>query len=225
MIENQEKQNILINKRTKSSSNLINIPKDILPEKTQKKRKNSCDNKIEILNKNHLTKNNVGNENRELKEIKEKNNNEIKTEEEKLPFEKQMEIHETKREIALYLYNWLINLIESKEIFNEEIKDESIHHSIEYIVKFISYTKELEIIFRIFLLLGSSKFENGNIKMKKYGKNIYNCLLTYLSSNSLFMQILIELLIHSYIYKNLYKKNSKIEGDDFIILSKDEILN
>ena len=219
MIENQEIKNILINKRTKSSSNLINIPKDILPEKTQKKRKNSCDNKIENLNKNHLTKKNAGNENPELKEIKEKNNNEIKTEEEKLPFEKQIEIHETKREIALYLYNWLINLIESKEIFN---KDESIHHSIEYIVKFISYTKELEIIFRIFLLLGSSKFENGNIKMKKYGKNIYNCLLTYLSSNSLFMQILIELLIHSYIYKNLYKKNSKIEGDDFIILSKDE---
>ena len=83
------------------------------------------------------------------------------------------------------------------------MKEESINHVIEFIVKFISYTKELDVIFRILFLLSCQKFTYDDKKANNQNKYIYALILYYLSKNSLFLQVLIELLIDSYLYKNL----------------------
>ena len=98
---------------------------------------------------------------------KEEKENQIIIEKDELTLEQKIEIHEANAEIALLLYNWLFSLVEKKEKNNIDIKEESIHHLIDYIVKFISYTKDLSVIFRILLLLGSPKTSNEN-KNSKY---------------------------------------------------------
>ena len=80
------------------------------------------------------------------------NNNDINIKEE-LTFEQRVELRDTKLEIALILYNWLLDYIKTDKNKNNKEKDtESINHSIDYIVKFISYTKELDAIYRILIL-------------------------------------------------------------------------
>ena len=135
---------------------------------------------------------------------------------------KRIEIHDTKSEIALILYNWLLSLIKNHEEYNFEIKEEAIFHVIEYIVKFISYTKELDVINRVLFLFKDQKNVNVNQNTRKSDEKFYKLLLYYLSGNRLFIQLLCELLINSYIYKNLYSNNLEEEEDDFVILSIEE---
>ena len=141
---------------------------------------------------------------------------------EELSLEKKMEIRNTKLEIALILFNWLYKLV-SAQYNNENNKEknkETINNSIEYLVKFICYTKELDVIHRILLLINDQ--ENNTLESDKKSIYIYNLLLNYLLENSLFMQLLIELIINSFIYKNIYSDNPASEEDDFIILSADK---
>ena len=207
------------NKKIKSSEIMKNISNNIFSIEPQKKRKNSYTIYSYFLNdkvKDNALLNKEMKQNKKDEYIK----IELKVKEE-LTYEKKLEINSTKLDIALLLYNWLINLLEHKEKNTEGIKDESIDHLIEYIVKFISYTKELDVIFRILFLLESQKETSIQENSDKTNQIIYNSLLLYLSKNSLFLQILVELLIHSYIYQNLYSDNQKIE-EDFIILTKKE---
>ena len=209
-------------KKIKSSEIIQNIS-NIFSEKpiiSLKKRKNSFNKNYQLL---------LGKGNNLNKKEKKDNNNINIIKKEELTDDQKREIQETKLEIALVLYDWLLSLISEKEKNkdkkNEEIIEESINHAIEYIVKFISYTHELEVIYRILILLNSQKTEKNHKKSDETYKFVYPTLLYYLSSNSLFLQILIECLIYSYIYKNIYK-NAKEENDDFIILAqnKEDIL-
>ena len=208
-LDNKRASSFKINKK-RILSELINNITDNMPKKRYKSFGEKSDKKI-----------------RQKEEPKQKEKNKLElsksTSIEELSSEKKTEIRDTKSEVALILYNWflsLINEIEEKRKNNEEIKEESINHVIEFIVKFISYTKELDVIFRILFLLSCQKFTYDDKKANNQNKYIYALILYYLSKNSLFLQVLIELLIDSYLYKNLYAKNAEIKEDNFIILFK-----
>ena len=183
-------------------------------------------NKIISKEKDNTDKDTRSNEitNSEIKE--EKNLNEInlvkKSTLKNLTEEEKIVIQNTKFEISLILYNWLVSLIteneDEKEKSNKDSKEESIQNVIDYIVKLISYSKELEVIYRTLLLIWDQKDKSGT-GQKNDNSNIYYKLLKYISNNSLFIQLLIELLINSYIYKNITKEKQKY-NDIFIIISK-----
>ena len=134
-------------------------------------------------------------------------------------FDQKIVIQNTKCEISLILYNWLVSLIseKEKEKKNDNQNEESIQHVIDYIVKLISYSKELEVIYRTLLLIWDQKDLYQNVNENDIKTNTYYKLLYYLSKNQLFIQMLIELLINSYLYKNL-EKDKNI--DLFIMNSK-----
>ena len=194
-----------------------------LLDRAKSSRKNSLQNneffeknKLKEIIENYIPVESEVKQNK--KNINNNDNNNIKPKKE-TSLEKRIEIHDTKSEIALILYNWLLSLIKNHEENNDEIKEESIFHVIEYIVKFISYTKELDVIDKILILLKSQKNLNSKQNTRKYDEKVYKLLLYYLSRNRLFIQLLCELLINSYIYKNLYSNNPEEEEDDFVILS------
>ena len=187
----------------------------LVPDKAKNFRKNSLQNNefFPKKEKNEIIED-------YFSEEPEVNQNNIIKPKEVSSFEKRMEELDTKADIALVLYNWLLSLVNSHEENNIEIKEESIFHVIEYIVKFISYTKELVAIDKILILFKGQKNLDDNQNSKKYDETNYKSLLYYLSGNRLFIQLLCELLINSFIYKNLYSNNTEDEEDNFVILSK-----
>ena len=225
----KEKEEMKLNKKRNKSLNkekkvvnteaLKNIS-IILSDKPKISRKNSF-NKLKFSLKKIIL--NEENQEKIIKKSetiqKVENKNVTINNKEELTLEKKIEIRDAKAEIALILYNWLLSLVTETDKNVKEKNKESINHSIEYFVKFISFTKELDVILRILILIGAQK-SNIMEKKNKYQNN-YNLLLHYLLENSLFLQLLIELLINSYIYKNIYSNNTKPEEDDFIILSND----
>ena len=215
------------NKKIINSETLKNISK-ILSDKPKNIRKNSF-NKLKNINL-ELISNKDENEKTikkpEILKKEEKINNNINTNiKDGLTFEKRVELKNTKREISFILYNCLLDFInKNNKIKSGKEKDtESINHSIDYIVKFVSYTKELEVINQVLILFINQKNRTSE---HKDNQDIYHLFLKYFLENSLFIQLLIELLINSFIYKNIYS-NATSEEDDFIILSneKDEIIN
>ena len=237
--DNKNKIVAKINKIINEDKNEKNVKRCKSFENNKKNNSSGSSNKLldraKSLRKNSLQNNEFFEKNKlkeiienyipvdsEVKQIKQIiNNNDIKPKQE-TTLEKRIEIHDTKSEIALILYNWLLSLIKNYEENNFEIKEESIFHVIEYIVKFISYTKELDVIDKVLILLKSQKSLNDKQNTSKSDEKIYKSLLFYLSRNRLFIQLLCELLINSYIYKNLYSNNPEEEEDDFVILSIDE---
>ena len=220
-------------KRNKSSDNNEKILKNvsnILSDKPKNKRTNSFNilkkNNIELILNKFEKEKTIKKPEILKKEEKMINNNDINIKEE-LTFEQRVELRDTKLEIALILYNWLLDYIKTDKNKNNKEKDtESINHSIDYIVKFISYTKELDAIYRILILINNQKNLSSD---NKDNEDIYNQFLKYfldnslfMQLNSLFMQLLIELLINSYIYKNIYSNNATSEEDDFIVLSSEK---
>ena len=233
----KEKNKNLERRRSKSIGNITRMKKgdkiiidNIELEKGNKnKRKNSLSKKIKnnLLNNILLSKENdikKKNDNQKLLNKIERNEDKKKliknptlinlTDEEKIVYQN------TKMEISLVLYNWLVSLISENENIKEKSKDinkneESIQNVIDYIVKLISYSKELIVIKRTLFMILDQK--DDKIGPKSSQSNLYNKLLNYLSKNSLFIQILIELLINSYIYKHLEKEK---ENDIFIIINK-----
>ena len=222
------KEEFKIQKRYKSSgktkkiySETIKNISTILSENQNEKRKISI-NKDKDLSRDEQPKENVNNdiiikkdENEIHKEAKDIN---IINNDKHIEYEKMLEIQNSKHDIALYLYNWLLSLVEANQKNKEEIKDKPIRNLIELIVKFISYTKELEVIVSFLILLTSQK----ETSEKKNRKKIYKEILWNLSQNQSFLQILIELLIHSYIYKTIYGNNQQKDEDHFIIICKNE---
>ena len=218
------------NKSLKKTKKLINSEtikniSIVLSDKPTNKRANSF-NKLKYTPKKLILKEDEKEKTMKKPEIsqKEKNitnniNNNINIKEE-LTLDERKEIRDTKMKIAFTLYNWLLRLVgeAEKNKNNKEKKKEAINHSIDYIVKFISFTKELDVIEKIMILFKEQK----NRPLDEGNQNIYNSLLECLLQNSLFIQILIELLINSFIYKNIYSDNNTSEVDDFIILSNDK---
>ena len=232
---NTKEQNLIPKfdrKRSKSIENNKKIKKD---EKIKKfksifesnksnkdKRKNSYSKKIKNeysknKDKDKKDKNKIDKNVNKIIVIKKKSTFKDLTDEEKIV------IQNTKFEISLVLYNWLTSLIRENENINTNDKskdinknEESIQHVIDYIVKFISYSKEVEVIYRTLLLILDQKDRNKIGHKDEYTTTYYK-LLNYLSKNSLFIQILIELLVNSYLYKNLEK--DKV-NDIFVIISK-----
>ena len=200
-------------KRSKSLDKIQKVKK-ILDEKNpvKKLRKDSFSKyyKNQLLLKEYLKK--------EISEkIKTTENDLIKKSKVKeLTNEEKIIIQNTKIEISFILNNWLVSLISEGEKKNNKILEESIQNVIDYIVKFISYSKELEVIYRTLLLISEQKDRSKN-NQKSNKNNIYSKLLKYLSKNELFIQILIELLINSYIFKNI--KDNKVD-ELFEIISK-----
>ena len=187
-------------------------------EKEEEKKENEIKDKKEEENKTDKEKKkNI----EKMNNIKEKNDNKNKIlkkksfKEKELTEEEKLIIQNTKCEISLVLYNWLANLVIEKESMKNQKLDESIQHVIDYIVKLISFSKEYEVIFRTLLVLLNQKDKStsGN---KDYDA-IYYKLLQYLSKNNLFIQLLIELLINTYILKNI--KEDK-DHEIFVVISK-----
>ena len=221
-----EKRNKSLNKTKKliNSETIKNISM-VLSDKPTNKRANSF-NKLKYTPKKTILKEDEKEKTMKKPEISQKEKNitnnininiNIKDE---LTLEERKEIRDTKLKISLTLYNWLLKLVneQEKNKTNKEKNKEAINHSIDYIVKFISFTKELDVIDKIMILFKEQKnrpLDDGN-------QNIYNSLLGYLLQNSLFIQILIELLINSFIYKIIYSDNKTSDVDDFIILSSDK---
>lgn len=231
--DNQKKENIN-KKRNKSSEKkdeIIKYINNILGEKQESKnRKNrkksfSKKYKINILDKDTKLINIKASKEKDNK-INEKNNfindsnikiQKLNSKEKKLTEEEKIVIQNTKNEISLVLYNWLVSLILEKETSNDKKIEESINHVIDYLVKLISFSKEIKVIYRTLLLIWDQK-DRSKLGINIYNNNnIYSKLLNHLSKNKLFIQILIELLINSYIYKHLEKNKNY---DLFIIINK-----
>ena len=192
---------------------------------TKKLKNNLCEKEsinIKINKGKEMVKENNINNKKESEKIKEKDMKENDLNQnlnlKKLTLEEKIVIQNTKFEISLVLYNWLVSLITESEKTNDRNHEESIQHVIDYIVKLISYSKELEVIYRTLLLIWDQKDRSKNGQQNLNDQNIYNKLLYYLSKNPLFIQMLIELLINSYMYKNI--DNNKKENDFFEIISK-----
>ena len=211
---NHKRSNSFNNYGKKDNSGTIKFTSTMLSEKTQEIRTKSY-NKLKSLKSEKEIKNVITFIPKSEKTLDK--NKIIKNKEQSL--EKVFNTSEANLNVALYLYNWLLSLIENKEK-NKEEDEISIHHTIEYIVKFIAYTKDLEVILRIVLLIGEQKNVSEKIILEKVDKKIYQSLIYYLSSNSLFQQILIELLIHSYIYKTISEENIQEESNK---LSNDSV--
>ena len=207
-IENLQK--IYRNKRSKSLDKVQKIKKVIEEKNSGKKlRKDSFSKNFnnQLLLKEYLKK--------EISKTTEKDLIKI-PKIKKLTNEEKIIIQNTKFEISFILNNWLVSLISEGESKNNKILEESIQNVIDYIVKFISYSKELEVIYRTLLLISDQK-DRSKKGQKSNNNNIYSKLLKYLSKNELFIQILIELLINSYIFKNI--KDNKVD-ELFEIISK-----
>ena len=209
----------LTKKRSKSLDNNKNKEKKI----RDKIITNILDNnkKSKKSRKDSFSKKSSKNLSENLKAFKDKEkrlnqNSHIK----KLNEQEKFVVQNTKFEISFILYNWLASLIteEEKQKAKNKIKEESIQNVIDFIVKFISYSNELEVIYRTLLLLWNQKdrSKNGKQSLNDYD-NIYSKLLNNLSKNSLFIQALLELMINSYLYKNI---NNYKENDFFEIITK-----
>ena len=234
----KEKNKNFERRRSKSiGNNIIKMKTDdkfinnLELEKDKKnKRKNSYSKKLKnyiskniLLLKENVIKNNNDNQKEIINKIDKNEDKKVLnksptitnlTDEEKIVYQN------TKMEISLVLYNWLVSLIVENENSKEKSKginknEESIQNVIDYIVKFISYSKELEVIKRTLFLILDPK--DNKMGPKSSQSNLYYKLINYLSKNSLFIQILIELLINSYIYKHLGKDK---ENDLFVVINK-----
>ena len=199
----RKKSKSIENKKKYKKDGKLKSIKNIFENKNPIKRKNSFSKKIKdnLIEKASNTQNNK--KDSKIKDEKESKQNKNKI---TFTFEEKMIIQKTKCEISLILYNWLVSLIYEEEKKKEKQNEESIQHVIDYIVKLISYSRELEVIYRTLLLILDQKNLYKNNK-KNERNNIYYKLLYYLSKNELFIQILIELLINTYLYKNLEKDN------------------
>ena len=105
-------------------------------------------------------------------------------------------------DISMILYDWLVSIPYNKRINESNNKSETIEYInkiINYIVKFLSNTNELEVILRtLFIILGQKSLEN-NIKGKHIYNPSYSRLLSYFSSSHNFRQLLEEIIIDSYL--------------------------
>ena len=207
----------LMKKRSKSLDN--NKNKDKNRNLRNEIITNILDNnkKSNISRKDSFSKKSNKNLIENLKTFKDKEENlNQKSHTRKLTENEKLVVQNTKFEISLVLYNWLVSLIteEEKQKMKNKIKEESIQNVIDFIVKFISYSNELEVIYRTLLLLSDQKYRNkiGQKTSSDYD-NIYSKILDNSSKNSLFIQELIELMINSYSYKNInnYKENNFFE--------------
>ena len=105
-------------------------------------------------------------------------------------------------DISMILYDWLISIkYKKRESTNSSSNTlELIDKILIYVVKFLSHSTQLEVIYRtLFIILGQKNLEN-NIN-KKYKTN-YNKLLSYFSNSAVFKQLLEEILIDSYLGYN-----------------------
>ena len=213
----RKKSKSIENKNKYNKDEKIKTIKNIFESKNQIKRKNSFSKKIKdnlIEKTNNIKINKIDSKIKDkLEKIHKKNKNVFS-------YEEKMVIQNTKCEISLILYNWLISLIDEKEKKKEKESqnEESIQHVIDYIVKLISYSKEIEVIYRTLLLIWDQKSMYQKNQNEENDNNYFK-LLYYLSKNQLFIQILIELLINSYLYKNLEKDK---DIDLFIVNTKSE---
>ena len=167
-----------------------------------------------------LNQNNINNENLFVKE--------------NLNKEGDLNVNENQKincEISMILFEWLLmfdvkNKNSSKNLENSNIKITSdknnkmnaksnyfeVEKILNILVKFLSNTKELEVIYKLLFIITSQKnnglIEENEINNKTYYNTNYYKLLNYFSfSNTKFLQLLEEILINSYLC--IYDENSR----------------
>ena len=210
-----EKIKLVYKKRSKSSVSL-NI------DSINKKYEIKLLKKIMEINTNSLQNNNNKNKDlntkkSELKYINEKNkkkkknqnrNNSNKNFINEIKNDKNLSLEEINIncDISMILYDWLVQIKYNKKknknnnnSLDKSITIEYINQILYYIVKFLSNMTELEVIYRtLFIFLGQKSIEQSNTNKTKYNQN-YLRLLSYFSKSNSFRQLLIEIIIDSYL--------------------------
>ena len=107
-------------------------------------------------------------------------------------------------DISMILYDWFVSINSDIAIndFNRAGTLELIYYILNYIVKFLSNSTELEVIYRtLFIILGQKSLDY-NVK-DTYEYNLhYSRLLSYFSKSQVFMQLLGEIIIDSFLGYN-----------------------
>ena len=107
-------------------------------------------------------------------------------------------------DISMILYDWLVQIKYNKKKNNNDSLDKSItieyiNQILYYIVKFLSNMTELEVIYRtLFIFLGQKGIEQSDTNKTKYSPN-YLRLLSYFSKSNSFRQLLVEIIVDSYL--------------------------
>ena len=208
---NSLSKNAIYNKE-ESEKNLINIKNNftndyikekknniLIMKRSSKKLNNEINKKKRNKNKKKSSKRNIILNNSLINEIKE---NEIKKD-----FNKDSNIN---CEISMILYDWLVSInsdTKDSTFYNKAETIELIHQILNYIVKFLSNTTNLEVIYKtFFVILGQKSLDNNNTKEYNEYNIHYSRLLSYFSNSSSFRQLLEEIVIDSFLGYNNDKK-------------------
>ena len=112
-------------------------------------------------------------------------------------------------DISMILYDWLVSIktdIKDNSFNNKSETIEIIQQIINYIVKFLSYTTELEVIYRtLFIILGQKGQDKNQEEKNEYNQH-YSILLSNFSKSYYFRQLLEEIILDSFLGFNDDKK-------------------
>ena len=209
-----------VKKNIKINFKLIDIDKDKNKELSLKEM-----NKID-LNKNNYkeTNNNLQNED-EKKNLNDKvvNNDLNPNKENGISLN---EIQKINCEISMILFDWLLKMeIQKKNLDNYKSMDKNMKNKINnksnsfyeekiinFLVKFLSNTKDVEVIYKLLFIITSQKYIGSIDKIgfsyEIYSNSNYYHLLDYFSfTNTKFLLLIEELLINSYLC--IYDDNSR----------------
>ena len=215
LIEKQnkiEKTKLIYKKRNKSSLSLnidsINKKYEIkLLKKTMEINYNSLQNNNKDLNTKKSELKSISEKNKKKKKNQNINNsnkniiNEIKNDNNLSSEEININC-----DISMILYDWLVQIKYNKkknknnnDSLDKSITIEYINQILYYIVKFLSNMTELEVIYRtLFIFLGQKSIDQSDTNKTKYNQN-YLRLLSYFSKSNSFRQLLLEIIIDSYL--------------------------
>ena len=175
------------------------------------------ENEKELINNNeNINGENINIENLDKENISKKLDKDDKDDELNLK-----EIQIINCEISMILFDWLMKMNSYKKPTDKNIKNNKNSNKsnsfeeekiINFLIKFLSNTKELEVIYRLLFIIKSQKLlgsinKIGQINEKYSNSNYYHLLDNFSFSNTKFMQLLEELLINSYLC--IYDENSR----------------
>ena len=183
------------------------------------------------MNKNDLNKNNYKETNNNLQNEDEKKNLNDKVVNNDLNPNKENgislnEIQKINCEISMILFDWLLKMeIQKKNLDNYKSMDKNMKNKINnksnsfyeekiinFLVKFLSNTKDVEVIYKLLFIITSQKYIGSIDKIgfsyEIYSNSNYYHLLDYFSfTNTKFLLLIEELLINSYLC--IYDDNSR----------------
>ena len=203
--EESEMSLINININKISNKNIFGINsikeknnKNITMKKSSKKLNNESNKRKRNKNRKKSSKKQIIINNSLINEIKE---NEINKD-----FNEDSNIN---CDISMILYDWLVSIksdAKDSNFYNKSETLELIHQILNFIVKFLSKTTDLAVIYKTFFVILGQKSLDNNPKDKNEYNIHYSRLLSYFSNSSTFRQLLEEIIIDSFLGYNNDKK-------------------